>query len=88
MTEPIAGVEQHLVVTELRARINMALSVLAQRGHNADSARVVEDVLRGRSLRELVADQGRVELDAARQRGLVSRHAAKLRNLHEQADGA
>lgn len=88
MTEPIAGVEQHLVITELRARINMALSVLAQRGHSADSARVVEDVLRGRSLRELVADERRVELAAARRRGLGIRTAARLQRLREQPHGA
>lgn len=44
---------------ELRGRINLALSLLSHRGHTADTARLVERVLRGESIAELVADERR-----------------------------
>lgn len=44
---------------ELRGRINLALSLLSHRGHNAATAVLVERVLRGESIAELVADERR-----------------------------
>lgn len=86
MTRPIESVEQHLKLTDLRDRVNSALAVLSHRGYSEATARTVEDILRGRSLRELV-DERRAELAEVRQHGMAGRHAARLRHLRGQAEG-
>ncbi len=44
---------------ELRGRINLALSLLSHRGHTAETAVLVERVLRGESIEQLAAVERR-----------------------------
>lgn len=56
---PAARVTQPQSRTELLGRIHLALSLLSHRGHTADTARLVERVLRGESIAQLAADERR-----------------------------
>lgn len=82
MTEPFSPIDDYVEMTRARDRSKLALSVISQRGHSRETCAVVEDILRGRTLRELV-DERRAELDQARQRGLGYRLASRLRNRAE-----